>query len=75
VFVEPAFCIVRRAFVHGPAAFATAADSEQGNDVFLCQYEYDLGWKRFRQREYGPGAGRGSLRSGFAWVWTVGLVL
>lgn len=41
-----------RAYVHPPAEFQDAPESE-GNDVYLCEYEYDDAWKRFRKRRYG----------------------
>jgi hypothetical protein len=41
-----------RAYVHPPVDFQDAPESE-GNDVYLCEYEYDEAWKRFRKRRYG----------------------
>lgn len=48
-----------RGYVHRPADFAEAPEAE-GNDVYLCEYQYDEAWKRFRKRRYeeeaaGPG--------------------
>jgi hypothetical protein len=55
-FVEPSCAFMAQAFVHPPADFAAASEAE-GNDVFLCEYEYDEDWKRFRQRRYGGSGG------------------
>lgn len=54
-FVEPTCAVMGKAYVHSPAEFAAAPESE-GNDVFLCDYEYDEAWKRFRKRRYGDAA-------------------
>lgn len=63
VYHEPVDALVRLAFVHPPAAFQEAAASEdQGNDVFVCEYEYDQAWKRFRVRTYPGGWVFGGVR-------------
>lgn len=49
--MEPAHAIAGRAHVLSPSQFADAGD-EVGNDVFLCEFEYDVDWKRFRARRY-----------------------
>jgi origin recognition complex subunit 1 len=54
---EPAEALLRRAFVRSPRGFAEAADGEEGNDAYMCEYEYDEGWKRFKRRVY-PGEAR-----------------
>lgn len=34
-----------------------------GDDVYLVQYDYDPGWKRFRKRDYDDdGGGGGDVR-------------
>ncbi|WIA29405.1 hypothetical protein OEZ86_011909 [Tetradesmus obliquus] len=48
-FVEPAHAAVGRAYVHHPQHFEER--EEEGNDVFLCAYEYDEDWKRFKLRK------------------------
>jgi hypothetical protein len=53
-FVEPTCAVMARAYVHPPVKFQDAPESE-GNDVFLCEYEYDAAWKRFRKRRFGDG--------------------
>lgn len=50
-YVEPAHAIAGRAHVFPPSQFGDAGDDE-GNDVFLCEFEYDEAWKRFRRRRY-----------------------
>ena len=35
------------------AAFQAAGDA--GDDVYMCEYDYDAGWQRFRRREEGEG--------------------
>ncbi|GBF97789.1 origin recognition complex subunit [Raphidocelis subcapitata] len=63
---EPAAALLKRAFVRSPRAFAAAQDGaceadgegeDEGNDAFVCEYEYDEGWKRFKRRLY-PGESR-----------------
>jgi hypothetical protein len=54
-FVEPTCAVMGKAYVHAPAEFAAAPESE-GNDVFVCDYEYDEAWKRFRKRRYDDAA-------------------
>jgi origin recognition complex subunit 1 len=57
---EPVGALLRRARVKSPKGFAEAADGDEeegGNDVFMCEYEYDEGWKRFKRRAY-PGEAR-----------------
>lgn len=54
-FVEPTCAVLGKAYVHTPAEFAAAPESE-GNDVFVCDYEYDEAWKRFRKRRYDDAA-------------------
>ncbi|KAF8073069.1 ORC1A [Scenedesmus sp. PABB004] len=49
MYVEPVAALAGRAFVHAPAAFADARE-EEGNDVFVCDYEYDETWRRFKRR-------------------------
>ncbi|GIL52906.1 hypothetical protein Vafri_8656 [Volvox africanus] len=52
---EPAGCVWSRAEVVTPDRFA----STPGTDVFICEYEYDDKWKRFRRclgSEDGPEA-------------------
>ncbi|KAG2449488.1 hypothetical protein HYH02_005632 [Chlamydomonas schloesseri] len=44
--LEAAACIWGRADVVGPAAFAATG----GTDTYICEYEYDDKWKRFRRR-------------------------
>eukprot|EP00198_Chlamydomonas_reinhardtii_P009027 XP_001698364.1 origin recognition complex subunit 1 [Chlamydomonas reinhardtii] len=44
--VESAACIWSRADVVGPARFAETG----GTDTYICEYEYDDRWKRFRRR-------------------------
>jgi hypothetical protein len=61
--VEPTCAILGRAYVHPPAQFADAPEA-QGSDVFLCEYEYDASWKRFRKRRYGPDGGPDDLAGG-----------
>jgi hypothetical protein len=53
-FIEPTCAIMARAYVHPPVEFQDAPESE-GSDVYLCEYEYDAAWKRFRKRRYGDG--------------------
>lgn len=50
-YTEPACAITGRAYVHPPSTFLEASE-EEGNDVYLCDYEYDESWKRFRRRRY-----------------------
>jgi hypothetical protein len=70
VYQEPLAAIVRRAYVHPPQRFGAAlADEEEGNDVFMCEYEYDAGWKRFRRRGGAGELGPHALRRGLAWAW------
>ncbi len=47
--------ILRKAYVYPPADFGTALDGEEGNDVFLCEYEYDEAWRRFRRAKQQVG--------------------
>lgn len=49
--MEPAGAVAGRGYVHSPADFAEAPES-QGDDVYLCEYEYDEAWKRFRKRRW-----------------------
>lgn len=51
-FIEPTCAIMARAYVHPPAEFQDAPESE-GNDVYLCEYEYNDACKVFRKRRYG----------------------
>jgi hypothetical protein len=56
--------VLRKAWVHPPADFAAAFDGEEGNDVFMCEYEYDEAWRRFRRAKQvgglvGEGEGEG----------------
>ena len=44
-----------RAYVHHPQHFEER--EEEGNDVFLCAYEYDEDWKRFKLRKQRSGDG------------------
>lgn len=79
-FVEPTCAILGCAYVHPPAQFADAPEA-QGSDVFLCEYEYDASWKRFRKRRYGQDGGADDLAGGGgascpmtpagAWLWAV----
>jgi hypothetical protein len=48
-YVEPAHAVVGRAYVHHPQHFEE--QEEEGNDVFLCAYEYEEDWKRFKLRK------------------------
>ena len=36
-------------------------DAPCANDVFMCEYEYDEGWKRFKRRHYAGEGGGGGL--------------
>jgi hypothetical protein len=47
--VEPAHAVVGRAYVHHPQHYEE--QEEEGNDVFLCAYEYEEDWKRFKLRK------------------------
>ena len=40
--------IIKEATVLSPAQFRAATDA--GDDVYLCEYDYDAGWRRFRRR-------------------------
>ncbi|ESQ38187.1 hypothetical protein EUTSA_v10029404mg [Eutrema salsugineum] len=40
-------CILRHCFVKCPKEFSKA--SNDGNDVFLCEYEYDVHWHSFKR--------------------------
>jgi origin recognition complex subunit 1 len=62
-FVEPIAAVVRRARVVPPERFAEASN-KHGADVFLCEYEYDETWHRFRRRRYGPAGGSGGFGGG-----------
>ena len=54
---EPVQAALAQAWVTSPEGFAAAgADEESGNDVYVCEYDYDESWKRFRRRRY-PGGG------------------
>jgi origin recognition complex subunit 1 len=81
---EPAAALLRRAFVRSQRAFAAAqeggggeedegdGDGEgEGNDVFVCEYEYDEGWKRFKRRPY-PGESRDADARDGACGWGLG---
>lgn len=73
---EPIDALLRRAFVRSPLSFLEAShddEEEEGNDVYVCEYEYDEGWKRFKRRAYagegGGGAGaRGEGADGDDWA-------
>ncbi|KXZ54607.1 hypothetical protein GPECTOR_4g672 [Gonium pectorale] len=57
--LEPPGCIWGRAQVVPPGKFAET----EGTDVYICEYEYDDRWKRFRRllnAEDGPAAGAAS---------------
>ncbi|PRW61222.1 Origin recognition complex subunit 1 [Chlorella sorokiniana] len=41
--------ILRRAHVLPPREFGTGASSRLGEDVFVCEYQYDEAWQRFRR--------------------------
>lgn len=40
-------CVLRHCFVKSPKEFAKA--SNDGDDVFLCEYEYDVHWHSFKR--------------------------
>ncbi|XP_010519744.1 PREDICTED: origin of replication complex subunit 1B-like [Tarenaya hassleriana] len=40
-------CILRHCFVKSPKEFARA--SNDGDDIFLCEYEYDVHWHSFKR--------------------------
>jgi origin recognition complex subunit 1 len=61
--VESLDVLLKRAYVRSPRGFAETEDAEEGNDVFMCEYEYDEGWKRFKRRAY-AGEGRGGGADG-----------
>ncbi|KAK9830101.1 hypothetical protein WJX72_009780 [[Myrmecia] bisecta] len=50
-----AACLFRVCKVYLPAEFAAAPDGKYGgalsNDVYICEYEYDTVWQRFRRRK------------------------
>lgn len=39
--------ILRQCFVMNPKEYAKATD--RGDDVFLCEYEYDIHWHSFKR--------------------------
>ena len=39
-------CVLRLCFVKAPKEFAKA---REGDDVFLCEYEYDIHWHSFKR--------------------------
>lgn len=39
--------IIRHCFVKNPKEFSKA--SNEGDDVFLCEYEYDIHWHSFKR--------------------------
>lgn len=40
-------CILRHCLVMNPKAYARA--NNEGDDVFLCEYEYDIHWHSFKR--------------------------
>lgn len=56
IFEEPAAAFAGRAYVHPRRRFGAAAEEDEGNDVYMCEYEYDESWQRFRRRNYDGGA-------------------
>lgn len=57
--MEPAQAFAGRAYVHSPQHFAEVHE-EEGNDVFLCEFEYNEALKTFKARRYHHRHGRGS---------------
>eukprot|EP00775_Hariotina_reticulata_P010397 gene10397-10555_t len=51
VYVEPAQAFAGHAYVHPPHRFAEVHE-EEGNDVFLCEFEYNEALKTFKARRY-----------------------
>lgn len=39
--------VIRHCYVMNPKDFAKA--SNEGDDVFLCEYEYDIRWHSFKR--------------------------
>lgn len=39
--------VIRHCYVMSPKEFAKATD--EGDDVFLCEYEYDTHWHSFKR--------------------------
>lgn len=46
-FVEQMESIIRHCFVMNPKEFVNAGND--GDDVFLCEYEYDIQWHNFKR--------------------------
>lgn len=40
-------CVLRHCFVENPKEYAKATDD--GDDVYLCEYEYDIHWHSFKR--------------------------
>ena len=40
-------CVLRPCFVKNPRGYAKA--NYEGDDVFLCEYEYDIHWHSFKR--------------------------
>ena len=40
-------CLLRHCFVKSPKEYAKATD--EGDNVFFCEYEYDVHWHSFKR--------------------------
>lgn len=47
LFVLQMESIIRHCFVMDPKGYSKAAD--EGDDIFLCEYEYDIKWHSFKR--------------------------
>lgn len=57
-------CVLRRTSVISMDSYLRGGDGDIGNDAFVCEYEYDFAWQRFRRLSWDELTGEARVEDG-----------